>query len=283
MMKIEVVNSQLKGKRIALKDGLSIGTGESCVIRAQHKELREEHARFYETDSGGFGLEVLDDDAHIFVNGRDVLRSELRHNDTVKVGPLRFKIIDEGVKQATELRLNALLESMDEGGGDDEVYDFAKEDLFYITNKDPSLRKAISFSIPSRDRFIDQSQQFLARLVKQSGMDEMKVEAFMTCTKELILNAHRHGHEYDESKTIIIRFRDNGDSITLIIEDQGSGFDHASILDAVRNKSAAEAARERYKAGGFGGLGFQMIVRMADDIHYNDAGNIVTFTVSKDF
>ena len=24
----------------------------------------------------------------------------------------------------------------------------------------------------------------------------------MTCAKELILNAHRHGHEYDETRTI---------------------------------------------------------------------------------
>ena len=51
-------------------------------------------------------------------------------------------------------------------------------------------------------------------------MDEMKIEAFMTCVKELILNAHRHGHQYDESKTIIVRYRDNDDSIT-VVEDEG--------------------------------------------------------------
>ena len=62
----------------------------------------------------------------------------------------------------------------------------------------------------------------------------MKIEAFMTCTKELVLNAHRHGHEYDESKTITIKYRDVGEALQLTIEDMGTGFDHATMLDKVR-------------------------------------------------
>ena len=54
-------------------------------------------------------------------------------------------------------------------------------------------------------------------------------------------------------------------------------------LDKVRSLSPAEAARQRYKDGGFGGLGFQMVVRMTEVIEYNEPGNIVMFRVTKDF
>ena len=136
-------------------------------------------------------------EAHIYRNGKDVLRAQLHHQDTLTVGPYAFNHRHQATSK-TRSRLDQLLEKMEEEA-DEQVYDFAQEDLFYLTTKDPSLRQRINFTIPSRDRFIDQAQAFLARIVRQSGMDEMKVEAFMTCTKELILNAHRHGHEYDES------------------------------------------------------------------------------------
>ncbi len=168
-----------------------------------------------------------------------------------------------------------------EEGEDQETYDFVREDLFYLTSKDPYLRRRICFTIPSRDRFLESAQSFLLKLAKTSGIDEMKLEAFITCAKELILNAHRHGHKYDETKTITIRFRDLGEELELRITDQGNGFDHKKILDSVRNLSAAEAARQRYQSGGFGGLGFQMICRLADRLKYNTEGNEVIVSVKK--
>lgn len=281
MLKLQVLNSQRKGQRIPIAHGLTIGSGADCQIRAKHPELSDIHARFVHNDKGGFFIEVGDPESHIFVNGRDVLRSELRHQDSIAVGPLRFKIVDERLQSATTKRLNQLLENLDDAPT--ETYDFAKEDLFYLATKDPALRQRIDFTIPSRDRFIDQCQQFLARIVRQANVDEMKVEAFMTCAKELILNAHRHGHNYDANKTITLRFRDLGDKLSLTIEDEGEGFDHRGILGQITDLSAADAARKRYQAGGFGGLGFQMVTRMCDSLEYNEPGNVVTFTVKKQF
>lgn len=279
MLKLEVLNTAFKGRQFKVKPGLTIGRGADCSIRAQAEELHEVHVRFYE-DDGRQMVELADPQAHLYVNGRDVMRCEVRHNDQLVVGPLRLKIIDEAKVSQSAMRLDQLLSEM-EANAAEEIHDFAKEDLFYLSTKDPMIRQGVSFVIPSRDKFIDQAQVFLARLVKQSGMDEAHVDAFMTCAKELILNAHRHGHKYDESKRIIIRYRDQGDRISLQIQDEGPGFDHRSIIDAIKNKDAAQAARERYQAGGFGGLGFKMITSLSDELVYNEAGNIVTFTVRK--
>ena len=278
MFKLEVLNTAFKGKLFKFKDGLLVGGSASCQIRAQHQDMKDVHARFYEDNSRAM-VEIGSKEAHLFVNGRDVVRHELRHLDELVVGPLRFKVIDDA-RVSGSMRLDKLIDDM-EKTQDEEIFDFAKEDLFYRTTKEPSLRQRISFVIPSRDKFIDQSQIFLSRMVKASGMDEDKFDAFMTCAKELILNAHRHGHKYDENKKITIRYRDRGDRVVVSISDEGTGFDHKSMLEAVNAKNAAQAARERYQAGGFGGLGFQLITKLTDDLTYNDSGNQVTFTVKK--
>lgn len=279
MIKLEVLNTAAKGKRFSVHAGVTVGSGEGCSIRAQHPSLLPIHARFVE-EQGRISVEVATQEAHIEVNGKDVLRHQLRHRDELVIGPLRLRAIDESQVSHAALKLDMLLNEIEhEQGG--EVYDFAKEDLFYLVSKDPGLRRALNFTIPSKDRFIEQAQSFLARLVKNLGMDEEQVDAFMTCTKELILNAHRHGHKYDESKRITVRWRDLGEKVQLTIEDMGDGFDHRAILGSVNDKDAASAARERYQAGGFGGLGFKLITKMSESLLYNDKGNVVAFTVRK--
>ena len=279
VLRLEVLNPSFKGKAFKFKDGMTMGSAEGCQIRAQHPELKPQHLRMFIEDGKPF-VEIGQDDAHIFVNGKDIVRSELRHGDLLTAGPIKFKVIDEALTSASALRLDSLLAAMAKTEPD-EVLDFAKEDLFYRTTKEPNLRTRISFVIPSKDKFIEQAQVFVTRLVKHSGAAEEKIDAFMTCTKELILNAHRHGHKYDETKKVIIRYRDTGAMLTLIIEDEGPGFDHRALLASIRQKDAATSARERYLAGGFGGLGFQLITKLARELSYNESGNICTFSVDK--
>src|SRR5258708_2835604 len=203
MLKLEVLNTAFKGKQFRFKDGLTVGSGPACQIRAQHQDMQDVHARFY-SDGDKPMVEIACKQAHLFINGRDVVRSELRHNDELVVGPLKFKVVKDTQVSSGSIRIDKLISDFEQHA-DEEIYDFAKEDLFYRTTKEPSLRESISFVIPSKDKFIDQAQVFLSRLVKASDMDEEKVDAFMTCAKELVLNAHRHGHQYDESKQIVIR------------------------------------------------------------------------------
>lgn len=281
MIKLEVLNTAFKGKRFRFRQGLTVGSGPTCTIRAQHKDMLETHARFFISENGKPMVEAGSDNVQLQINGKDVQRTELKHQDELTVGPLRFKVMDVSQMSQSSLRLDQLMDDF-ASKQSEEIYDFAREDLFYLSTKDPSLREAVSFSIPSKERFIEQAQVFISRLVKQSSMHEDQVEGFMTCAKELILNAHRHGHKFDESKKIVLRYRDVGSRISLSIEDEGAGFDHKAVLAAVKNKDAAKAARERYQAGGFGGLGFQLITKLAGDLRYNDTGNVVTFSMSKE-
>lgn len=279
MMKLEVLNTAAKGRHFKVQGGVTVGSGDGCTIRAQHPSLQKIHARFID-DGGKIAIELGCPEAHVTVNGKDVMRHQLRHRDELVIGPLRLRVVDEAQVSHAALKLDMLLDGFDQAQAG-EVYDFAKEDLFYLVSKDPGLKRALNFVIPSKDRFIEQAQSFLARMVKSLDMDEERVDAFMTCTKELILNAHRHGHKYETDKSITLRWRDLGDKVQLSIEDQGPGFDHAAVIGKVHEQDAASAARERYQAGGFGGLGFKLIVKMSDSLTYNEKGNVVTFQVNK--
>ena len=288
---LEFVNTAMRGKTIPVKDGLLIGSGPECRIRAAHPDLHPAHARFLLGTN--LVVETAAPGASIDVNGRAVVRAELRHRDEIVIGPLRLRVL-EGVTGAHTIsgsripartsgvmHLDQLLSEAGIKPEAQEIFDFAKEDLFYRSGKEPALRERIAFIIPSRDKYIDQAQVFLTRLVKGSGADEVQIDNFMTCAKELVLNAHRHGHQYDEAKRIIIRYRDDGECLSLVIEDEGPGFDHRAAMSSAQAKDAATAARERYLAGGFGGLGFQLITKLSKTLVYNDKGNVVTFTVSK--
>ncbi len=281
MIKLEVLNTKMKGKTIKIFDGLRVGSDETCKVRAKLDTIEPVHAIFHvDEQNTKINVEAGSKEAHLYHNGRDVMSADLKHNDKIYVGPLKFRVINETMVSQMDLKIDELLSDYEES---DEIYNFATEDLFFLCKKDPDLKRSISFKIPSTDRYIDQAQAFLSRLAHQAGLEEMKIDAFMHCTKELILNAHRHGHEYnpDNDKEIIIRYRDLGEELQLSIEDQGDGFDHSQLLEKVDEKDAASAARERYKAGGIGGLGFQMITKMTSDLFYNEKGNIVTFKVTK--
>lgn len=279
MLQFEVLNSAQRGKKMAFRDGLTVGDAKVCNVRIHHPDMREVHARFFQ-DGDKHMVEAGQDDARIFVNGKDVLSAELRHSDEISIGPLRLRVIDNARVSSSTLRLEQLIADLEKSEGG-ETFDFAHEDLFYLVAKEPSLRKSITFTIPSRDKFIDQAQAFLARMVKNCDMEELQVDAFMTCAKELILNAHRHGHAFNESKILTLSYHDLGDRVTLTITDQGTGFDHRALLASVSDKNATQAARERYQAGGVGGLGFQLITRLAKDLSYNEVGNKVAFAILK--
>ncbi len=49
--------------------------------------------------------------------------------------------------------------------------------------------------------------------------------------EEAIMNAIRHGHQFDRSKNVQVRFRVTPESLLAEIEDEGPGFDPGEVAD----------------------------------------------------
>ena len=59
--------------------------------------------------------------------------------------------------------------------------------------------------------------------------------------------------------------------------DEGKGFDYAERF-AETEGDAVDRARDRYKGGGMGGLGFALIKKCVDRIGFNESGSRVVLT-----
>jgi len=104
--------------------------------------------------------------------------------------------------------------------------------------------------LPCTHAALDRATELTGRLLAASGLDE-------AVHVEYLLDARR---------------------VTVIIGDEGTGFDHRRFLARAADRDPAEAARQRQAEGGRGGLGILMMARAADRIEYNEAGTVVTLT-----
>jgi len=85
--------------------------------------------------------------------------------------------------------------------------------------------------------------------------------------EEAVINAIKHGHKYDPTKTVEVRYQVNQEHVLLEIEDQGPGF--------VREQVADPTAVENWDKPS--GRGLLLIQRFTSWVHYNARGNCVRF------
>ncbi len=90
----------------------------------------------------------------------------------------------------------------------------------------------------------------------------------LVTTMEAVNNAIIHGNKYDESKSveILISFKDRILKIT--VSDEGPGFIPKEIPDPTKPENIEN----------FHGRGVFLMSKLADDIEFNEQGNIVTMS-----
>ena len=73
--------------------------------------------------------------------------------------------------------------------------------------------------------------------------------------REAIMNAGSHGNKDDAAKLIKVLYLLDKEKTTVVVQDEGGGFDHESYTLRAQTKDAVSAARERHEQGRVGGLG----------------------------
>jgi anti-sigma regulatory factor (Ser/Thr protein kinase) len=142
----------------------------------------------------------------------------------------------------------------------------------------PALVRTVRLILPSSQADLDQAAETAARLLQESGLGEADQASLIAAFREAVGNAIQHGNLRDPAKCVRVEFRADAAAITIEVRDEGPGFDHAHYLRLARELDAAEAARDRSRRGGLGGLGIPMLVRCTDQVEYNEQGNAVTLT-----
>jgi serine/threonine-protein kinase RsbW len=124
----------------------------------------------------------------------------------------------------------------------------------------------IDFWMPSEVRAISPLVDRLIRLVEGSQCIPGEEFAVELALREALDNAVVHGNEEDPETKVHIRCRClPGKEISIVVTDQGKGFDFEKI---VGNGSASNPASEH-------GRGIQLMKAYMDDVHFERGGSEV--------
>jgi len=87
------------------------------------------------------------------------------------------------------------------------------------------------FVITHRRDEIEDAQRALLHAIAAAGYSEASGFAIRLALEEALSNAFRHGNRGDPAKSVRIDCRVQSDAVTIEIEDEGEGFDPASVPD----------------------------------------------------
>lgn len=109
------------------------------------------------------------------------------------------------------------------------------------------------------------SQQVLDAL-EPAGFDSEARYDVRLCLEEALVNAIQHGNKLDANKVARLAVELDAEKVTLIVEDEGAGFDPKRVSDCTKKENLLKT----------GGRGVFIIQKYMDKVLYNDKGNRVT-------
>ncbi len=135
----------------------------------------------------------------------------------------------------------------------------------------------INLDIRSEPTYLQQTNDLLADLYAHTPLTERQVKDLKQVVMEMGGNAIEWGHRRNPELPLRITYRIDAEKITLVIRDQGPGFDPGQIPHAASDEDPIGHLDVRNELGiREGGFGIMLAKGLVDDFKYNDKGNEVT-------
>ena len=154
----------------------------------------------------------------------------------------------------------------------------AESELARSSEEEVIFEQQVSFQFGTTEANIERANELAARLFGEAGLEEEQKVPLSAAFREAVGNAAQHGNRDNAQKLIRITYLLDREKITLVVTDEGPGFDHERYTLRGQTKDAVSAARERHDQGRAGGLGIMLMQRCTDKLEYNDIGNAITLT-----
>lgn len=105
-------------------------------------------------------------------------------------------------------------------------------------------------------------------ITTEAGINQECYGKIIVATLEAVNNAIIHGNKFDPGKTVKVEISYTKGTFQIIVEDEGRGFNPSDVPDPTQPENIELV----------NGRGVFLMSRLADEIKYNDKGNIVTMT-----
>lgn len=161
---------------------------------------------------------------------------------------------------------------------------FEMREFFALTEAElrrvPKDRKVFSqqvrFDFQAKASCVEKAYKLSSLVIRQAMDDDDDITSLYAAVKEGIDNAVSHGSGKDGELRVEVNFLVDHTKVTVLVEDQGKGFDFEYYLSKLNHQDAFEEAKKRIVDEGMrGGLGILLMSRCADRIHYAGFGNIL--------
>jgi len=163
---------------------------------------------------------------------------------------------------------------------------FTPEQLFEAIDKALAWREEhevrgthgeINFDVRSEATYLAQVNDLLADMFAHTPLTERQIKDLRQAVMEMGGNAIEWGHRKNADLVLQITYRINTDGITLIIRDQGPGFNPKTLPHAASEDDPIAHIDVRNELGiREGGFGIMLARGLVDDFRYNALGNEVT-------
>ena len=135
----------------------------------------------------------------------------------------------------------------------------------------------IVFMLRSEMSILQQTNDMLTDLFSHTPLTERQIKELKQVLTEMGGNAIEWGHRRNADLPLKITYRIGSDQVTLIIRDQGPGFDPKNLTHAACDEDPIQHLDVRNELGiREGGFGIMLAKGMVDEFKYNDIGNQVT-------
>jgi DNA-binding response OmpR family regulator len=153
----------------------------------------------------------------------------------------------------------------------DEVMAWRKEHLTRGTTGE------IHFDIRSESSYLQQVNDLLSDLFAHTSLTERQIKDLRQVVLEMGGNAIEWGNRKNADLPLQITYRIDPGAVTLIIRDQGPGFDPSNLPHAASPDDPIGHLDVRNDLGlREGGFGIMLARGLVDEFRYNDKGNEVT-------
>ena len=163
-----------------------------------------------------------------------------------------------------------------------ELFTLSESELQRVPKDRRVLNQQVHFEFRTTRENVEKAHRLVDVVIRQSIFGEDDATALFAAVKEGIDNAAQHGNGFGSGKAIDVNVLVDQKKVTVIIEDQGDGFDYEYYVSRLDDAETFERAKRRIAEDNVrGGLGILLMHRCADRLEYSGLGN--TLRLEKNF
>jgi serine/threonine-protein kinase RsbW len=128
-------------------------------------------------------------------------------------------------------------------------------------------------TFPAKFEYLDEIREFVAGVARQGGFNDKEIYSLQLAADEAASNIIEHAYAGVTNASLDISCDMRGDTLTIIMRDQGRTFDSSKVKQP--NLKADLSERQ------IGGLGVYLMRKLMDEVRYESSGKTNTLTMIK--